>query len=182
MYPPRPVPPVPPVPPVRPVQPVQPVLPVPPVPPVSPVSPVSPIAPITPMAPIAPIRPIAPIAPVTPVAPVAPVLSDWDQGFISYSYSDDGRDHVKIWRRDGLKVELRGKMRLEKDGKGIKSLSKGGFLSIKDTDTGREIFIEEVDGELFAVYYKRGKRFDFAGEGQEWFDEIWDDVRSSMRR
>ena len=92
----------------------------------------------------------------------------------------NGNRRVHICKRDGMKIELNGKIRLERGGDGIKSLSRGGSLSIKEESTGREIFIEEEDGELYTVYYQKGKRFDFAGEGQEWFDEVWADVKRCL--
>ncbi len=165
IYPPAPVPPVPPVPPVGPVQPVSPV---PPVPPVPAMEPIRPIAPVAPVAPVRPVTPIRPITPVRPVRPVAPVLEDWHQ------YDDgSGRTMINV---DGLMIETRGKVKLNADEEGIRSISSNGYLVIKDRTAGKEIFVEEEDGKLYYQYYNRGKKLAFEGEGEKWLKEIWKDV------
>lgn len=162
IYPPAPVPPVPPVPPVGPVQPVPPVTPVPPVPAMEPIRPIAPVAPVR------PVTPIRPVAPVRPVRPVAPVLDDWHQ------YDDgSGRTMVNL---DGLMIETRGKVRLDADEEGIRSISSNGYLVIKDRTAGKEIFVEEEDGKLYYQYYNKGKKLAFEGEGEKWLKEIWKDV------
>ncbi len=168
VYPPSPVPPVPPVPPV------QPVAPVPPVPPVPAIEPIAPIAPMAPITPVAPVSPVRPVAPVRPVRPVAPVLDDW----IQYDHGSS-RSVINV---DGLMIETRGKVRLNADEEGIRSISRNGYISIKDRSEGKEILVEEEDGELFYQYYNRGKKLAFEGEGEAWLKEIWKDVVRQLNR
>lgn len=133
------------------------------------VYPPAPVSPVAPVASVAPVRPVRPVAPVRPVRPVAPVSAhDW------YSY-DDGSSR-RVMNVDGLMIETRGKVRLDADEEGIRSISRSGYLVIKDRAEGKEIFVEEEDGELYYQYYNRGKKLDFEGEGEKWLKEIWKDV------
>jgi hypothetical protein len=170
--------------PVAPVPPVPPVSPIPPVPPISPISPiapiasVSPIAPIVPIAPVVAVAPVAPVAPISPIAPVSPVVgtTDW------YHYDGGGNKGLTIREVNGFYTETKGKVRLDRDKKAIKSISRNGYIKIKDKNTGQEILVEEEEGVLYYNYYNRGRKLPYEDEGKAWFEEIWRDVVRQVGR
>ena len=130
--------------------------------------------------------PSLPALPALPDMPYAPMVYSYNNGLLNGLFgfgrsgttvSNDGGRTSVVWNKGRTKiaVESEGEIELTDDGRGIKSISKRGYVSIyhKRGSWKRELEIEAGSGGEFKYYSEvDGDEAEFDAEGQEWLVDI----------
>jgi beta-lactamase regulating signal transducer with metallopeptidase domain len=166
-----PVPPEPPSPPVPPSSPEPPAPPTPPAPPEPPPSfeveamtpPAPPLPPMPPSAPMPPAPPAAPMPPAPPAPPAPPVgFQEQSRGTSTWSWSNGS---------EKLEIKRHGDVTFTDDDTDVKSISPGGYLTIKDGGwiTSRSVeFDAGSDGTIRRRYWEGWSEKPFEPAGRLW--------------
>ena len=161
---------VPPVPPVPPTPPVEEAL-IPPPPPAIAAAPMPPLPPVPPTPRAATVPPPPSLAPVPPTPPVPPEPPSPGIGQTSR------RSGHSTWSNGNDKLEVRyeGEIEFTDDDKDVKSLSRDGFLRIRQDNAGRDRTIEfraDAAGAITRRYWEGSSERPFEPEGRRWLAEI----------
>jgi hypothetical protein len=86
-------------------------------------------------------------------------------------------DAIEVWIDDSqtIRAAMQGKVRFSSNGRRIKSISRGGFLAIKEEHgtTWKELDVVRGDkGGLKYAYFVDGNRREFEGEGRAWLADV----------